>query len=76
MGTMLVTGSSVEEFDRSSAEDFARALEEAVKQGPQSSSAHRTYEIRRAWFQSGGVVGKRIYYLEVEISGSDVRPNG
>ena len=62
----------MEDSERSSVENFAEALEEAVKQGPPPSNAHTTYEIARSWFQAGGVVGKRIYHVDVEISGSDV----
>lgn len=75
MGTQRVTGSSMEDSERSAAASLSDALEAAVQAGPPSSNDHRTYEITRAWFQAGGVVGKRIYYVELEVSGSDV-PGG
>ena len=72
MGTISVTGSWVEDSKKSASEAFSEALEAAVKEGPQQENPQREYTVKRSWFQAGGVVGKRMYYVELEISGPDV----
>ncbi len=73
MGTVKLTGSSMEDPDKSVSDHFNEALESAVNQEPErTGNAPRIYSVMRSWFEAGGVVGGRIYYVELAIAGADV----
>jgi hypothetical protein len=64
MGTKQMTGSSFDGL----VEAFAGVLDEH----PPTTNTPRDYTVVGWRAQAGGPVGKRIYYVDVEVSGPDV----
>jgi hypothetical protein len=64
MGTKQVTGTSET--------DHAHAFEDVLNEHPPTTNSPRSYTVIGWRAQAGGVVGKPIYYVDVEVSGDDV----
>jgi flavin-binding protein dodecin len=52
---------------------LADALDNAIREAAPTNDIPRTYDVRRAWVEVGGIVGQ-MYYVEVDVTGPDVRP--
>lgn len=64
MGTKQVTGTSET--------DHAHAFEDVLSEHPPTTNTPRSYTVVGWSAQAGGIVGRPVYYVDVEVSGDDV----